>query len=166
MSQQSYRGLSPREVEESRAKYGVNILTPPKKKSVLTLFLAKFRDPLIIILLIAGALSIGISMYEYYGLGKGYDVFIEPIGIFAAIILATGLGFYFEYRAEKEFAVLNRMTDDEPVQAIRSGNPTTVARKDIVVGDIIMLQTGEEVPADARLLESTRLSVDESTLTD
>ena len=165
MSQQSYSGLSPREVEESRAKYGVNILTPPKKKSVLTLFLAKFRDPLIIILLIAGALSIGISMYEYYGLGKGYDVFIEPIGIFAAIILATGLGFYFEYRAEKEFAVLNRMTDDEPVQAIRSGNPTTVARKDIVVGDIIMLQTGEEIPADARLLESTRLSVDESTLT-
>lgn len=165
MNQEHYIGLSPKEIEQSRAKYGVNILTPPKKKSVFKLFLAKFRDPLIIILMIAGALSVGISFYEYYGLGKGADAFIEPIGIYAAIILATGLGFYFEYRAEKEFAVLSRMTDDEPVQTIRSGNPTTIKRKDVVVGDIIMLQTGEEVPADARLLESTRLSVDESTLT-
>lgn len=160
-----YRGLTDREVEESRLRHGVNVLTPPAKKSVFLMFLEKFRDPLIIILLIAGILSIGISFYEYYGLGKGSEVFIEPLGIFAAIFLATGLAFYFEYRAEKEFAVLNRMSDDDPVQVVRNGNTTSVPRRDIVVGDIIMLQTGQEVPADAHLLESVRLSVDESTLT-
>lgn len=165
MKKTGYIGLTAEEVEESRRLHGANILTPPKKESVWRLFLAKFRDPLIIILLIAGLLSVGISCYEYFTLGKGLNVFIEPVGIYAAVILATGLGFYFEYRAEKEFAVLNRMSDDDPVQTIRHTGPTTVARKDIVVGDIVMLQTGEEVPADARLLESTRLSIDESTLT-
>lgn len=159
------RGLTAEEVVSSRAKHGSNVLTPPKRESILSLFIAKFRDPLIIILMIAGVLSVGISFYEYYGLGKGMDVFIEPVGIFAAILLATGLGFYFEYRAEKEFAVLNRMSDDEQVQVVRNGNVTTIARKDIVVGDIVMLQTGVEIPADGQLIESTRLSVDESTLT-
>jgi len=162
---QQYTGLSPEQVRASRQKNGANVLTPPKEESVFKMFLDKFRDPLIIILLIAGILSIGISCYEFFGLGHGINVFIEPTGIFAAIILATGLGFYFEYKAEKEFAVLNKMSDEDPVQVIRSRNTTSIPRREVVVGDIIMLQTGQEVPADAHLLEATRLSVDESTLT-
>ncbi len=95
-----YRGLTAEEVEESRRKHGVNVLTPPERESVFKLFLRKFNDPLIIILLIAGALSIGISCYEYYCLHHTARVFMEPVGIFAAILLATGLGFIFEYKAE------------------------------------------------------------------
>lgn len=165
MKEEKYRGLTAAEVEESRRLHGTNLLTPPERESLLKLFLEKFRDPLIIILLIAGVLSIAISFYEYYGLGESKQVFIEPVGIFMAIILATGLGFYFEYKAEQEFAVLNRMSDDEPVMVVRDGNTTTVARREVVVGDIVILQTGEEIPADCQLLEAMRLSVDESTLT-
>ena len=165
MKEEKYRGLTAAEVEESRRLHGTNLLTPPERESLLKLFLEKFRDPLIIILLIAGVLSIVISFYEYYGLGESKQVFIEPVGIFMAIILATGLGFYFEYKAEQEFAVLNRMSDDEPVMVVRDGNTTTVARREVVVGDIVVLQTGEEIPADCQLLEAMRLSVDESTLT-
>ncbi|MBD5320701.1 MAG: calcium-translocating P-type ATPase, PMCA-type [Bacteroides sp.] len=165
MKEEKYRGLTAAEVEESRRLHGTNLLTPPERESLLKLFLEKFRDPLIIILLIAGVLSIVISFYEYYGLGESKQVFIEPVGIFMAIILATGLGFYFEYKAEQEFAVLNRMSDDEPVMVVRDGNTTTVARREVVVGDIVILQTGEEIPADCQLLEAMRLSVDESTLT-
>ena len=165
MKEEKYRGLTAAEVEESRRLHGTNLLTPPERESLLKLFLEKFRDPLIIILLIAGVLSIVISFYEYYGLGESKQVFIEPVGIFMAIILATGLGFYFEYKAEQEFAVLNRMSDDEPVMVVRDCNTTTVARRDVVVGDIVILQTGEEIPADCQLLEAMRLSVDESTLT-
>ena len=165
MKEEKYRGLTAAEVEESRRLHGTNLLTPPERESLLKLFLEKFRDPLIIILLIAGVLSVAISFYEYYGLGESKQVFIEPVGIFMAIILATGLGFYFEYKAEQEFAVLNRMSDDEPVMVVRDGNTTTVARREVVVGDIVILQTGEEIPADCQLLEAMRLSVDESTLT-
>ncbi len=128
-------------------------------------FLEKFKDPLIIILLVAGALSIGISCYEYLGLGKDTGVFFEPLGIFIAILLATGLGFIFELKADKEFALLNQVNDDEPVQVIRDGYATQVPRKDVVVGDIVILNTGEEVPADGELLEAVSLSIDESTLT-
>lgn len=113
----------------------------------------------------AGALSIGISCYEYLGLGKDTGVFFEPLGIFIAILLATGLGFIFELKADKEFALLNQVNDDEPVQVIRDGYATQVPRKDVVVGDIVILNTGEEVPADGELLEAVSLSIDESTLT-
>lgn len=166
MSQVSrYAGLSDAEVSESRRKYGVNILTPPEKDPWWKLFLRKFKDPLIIVLLIAGTLSVGISFYEFYVLEKGMSVFIEPLGIFIAILLATGLAFYFEFKADKEFALLNQVNDDEPVQVIRNGHPTRIPRKDVVTGDIVILNTGEEIPADGELLESTSLSVDESTLT-
>ncbi len=166
MSQtQHYTGLSAREVAESRVKHGSNVLTPPEKESLLMRFLEKFKDPLIIILLVAGALSIGISCYEYLGLGKDAGVFFEPLGIFIAILLATGLGFIFELKADKEFALLNQVNDDEPVQVIRDGYATQVPRKDVVVGDIVILNTGEEVPADGELLEAVSLSIDESTLT-
>ena len=160
-----YIGLTDAQVQESRAKHGENVLTPPAKKPVWRQFLEKFNDPLIIILLFAGALSVGISCYEYYGLDEGPKVFFEPVGIFIAIILATGLAFYFEYQADKEFAILNQVNDDEPVEVIRNGNITQIPRRQVVVGDVVVLNTGEEVPADGELLESIQLHVDESTLT-
>lgn len=160
-----YTGLSAQEVEASRKEHGENVLTPPAKKPIWLQFLDKFKDPLIIILILAGVLSIGISFYEYLGLGHGAAVFFEPGGIFVAILLATGLSFYFEYQADKEFAILNHVNDDEPVEVIRQSNITEVPRRNIVVGDIVVLNTGEEVPADGELLESIQLSVDESSLT-
>ncbi len=160
-----YTGLNDAQVLESRSKNGTNMLTPPEKEPLWKQFLEKFGDPLIIILLIAGVLSIGISCYEYFGLNEGAAVFFEPVGIFVAILLATGLAFYFELQADKEFTLLNQVNDDEPVEVIRNGNTTMVPRKDIVVGDIVVLNTGEEVPADGELLEATSLQMDESTLT-
>ena len=160
-----YTGLTDAEVLESRMKNGVNILTPPEKDPLWKRFLEKFGDPLIIILMIAGVLSIGISCYEFWGLGEGAGVFFEPIGIFIAILLATGLAFIFELKADKEFALLNQVNDDEPVQVIRNGKVTQVPKKEIVVGDVVILNTGEEVPADGELLETVSLNIDESTLT-
>ena len=159
------KGLTDDQVLESRRLNGVNILTPPEKESLWSRFLEKFSDPLIVILLIAGILSIGISFYEYFGLDEGFGVFFEPIGIFIAILLATGLAFIFELKADKEFALLNQVNDDEPVQVIRNGNTIEIPRKDVVVGDIVILNTGQEVPADGELVEAVALNIDESTLT-
>lgn len=159
------KGLTEAEVVKSRELHGSNILTPPAKDPLWKKFLQKFKDPLIIILLIAGVLSICISIYECVGLGQGFQVFFEPIGIFMAILLATGLGFYFEMKADKEFELLNQVNDDEAVEVIRDGFATRVPKKDIVVGDIVILNTGNEVPADGELLEAVTLSIDESTLT-
>ncbi len=158
-------GLTSRQVEESRAKYGSNVLTPPEKEPLWKQYMKKFEDPLIIILLVAGVLSIGISCYEYFGLDEGWKVFFEPIGIFIAILLATGLGFYFELKANKEFSLLNLVNDDEAVKVIRNGNVVQVPRKDVVVGDIVIINTGDEIPADGELLEATTLQIDESSLT-
>lgn len=158
-------GLTDAEVVESRRKHGTNILTPPPKEPLWRKFLSKFRDPLIIILLIAGFLSVLIAVYECVALDEGAGVFFEPLGIFMAIILATGLGFYFEMKADKEFEILNQVNDDEPVDVIRNGYATSIPRRDVVVGDIIMLATGGEIPADGKLLEAVSLNVDESTLT-
>ena len=160
-----YIGLTDAEVLESRKKYGVNILTPPEKEPLWKQFLEKFTDPLIIILMIAGVLSIGISFYQYFGLNAGFTVFFEPIGIFVAILLATGLAFYFELKADKEFAILNQVNDDELVEVIRNCNATQIPKKDVVVGDVVIINTGAEVPADGELLECVSLNVDESTLT-
>ncbi len=160
-----YTGLTDAEVSASRLNNGINILTPPAKKPLWKRFLEKFRDPLIIILMIAGVLSICISCYEFWGLGEGSGVFFEPCGIFIAILLATGLAFFFEQKADKEFALLNQINDDEPVQVIRNGCVTQITRRDVVVGDIVILNTGEEVPADGELLEAVSLNIDESTLT-
>lgn len=160
-----FTGLTDAEVLESRKKHGANILTPPEKDPLWKQFLEKFGDPLIIILMIAGVLSIGISFYEYFGLGEGGEVFFEPAGIFVAILLATGLAFYFELQADKEFTILYQVNDDEPVEVIRNGNATQIPRKDVVVGDIVILNTGEEVAADGELIEAVQLHLDESTLT-
>ena len=162
---QHFIGLTSKQVADSRAKYGINILTPPPTTPLWKQFLAKFRDPLIVILLFAGVLSIGISIYEHLGLHQGAEVFFEPVGIFVAIFLATGLSFYFEMQADKEFSVLNQVNDDELVEVIRSGNHTQIAKRDVVVGDVVRLGVGCEIPADGDLLSATMLSVDESTLT-
>lgn len=164
MPDTKHSGLTSAQVQASRAQHGSNVLTPPPSVPLWRQFLTKFSDPLIIILCVAGVLSIGISIYEY-SIGGGFEVFFEPIGIILAVFLATGLAFVFEQRAGREFAVLNRINDDEPVRVIRDGAVTEVPRRDIVVGDIILLGTGDEVPADARLLESTQLTIDESSLT-
>ena len=161
----SKMGLSDEQVAQSRSEHGANLITPPEKNPLWLEYLEKFRDPLILILLVAGAFSLSISFYEYYGLGKSADVFFEPAGIFIAILLATGLAFIFEQKANREFALLNQVNDDEPVVVIRNGSPTTVPRKDVVVGDVILLTQGGEIPADAELLEAMALTVDESTLT-
>lgn len=160
-----FTGLTDAQVLENREKYGVNILTPPASTPWWKLFLDKFRSPLIVILLIAGAVSVGISCYEFWGLDQGIGVFFEPIGIFIAILLATGLAFIFELKADNEFALLNQVNDDEPVQVVRNGNIAQVPRKDIVVGDIVLLNTGEEVPADGKIIEAVALNIDESSLT-
>ena len=166
MAQNShYTGLTEEQAAESRRVHGLNILTPPARESLWRQFLKKFSDPLIIILMIAGVLSVGISCYEYWGLGEGPGVFFEPAGIFIAILLATGLAFYFEMKADREFALLNQVNDEEPVQVVRNGNVVQLPRKEVVVGDIVILNTGEEVPADGELLEAVMLNIDESTLT-
>jgi Ca2+-transporting ATPase len=162
---QHYTGLSQAQVLQNRQQYGVNLLTPPEREPLWKKFLDKFTDPLIIILLVAGVLSIGISCYEYFGLHQEASVFFEPVGIFIAIFLATGLAFVFEVKADREFAILNQVNDDEPVQVIRDGHSQMVPKRDIVVGDIVILTTGSEIPADGELLEAVQLQIDESTLT-
>lgn len=153
----TWKGLTDIEVAESRKKYGSNLLTPPPRESILKLYLEKFTDPLIRILLIAAFLSLVIGIVE--------QDFLETIGIVLAIFLATSISFWFEYDARKKFDLLNLVNDEIPVKVIRNGNVTEVPRKDLVVGDIILLNTGDEVPADAVLLHSVSLRIDESSLT-
>lgn len=160
-----YIGLNDQQVAESRRIHGSNVLTPPAKVSEWKLFLEKFSDPLILILLVAGVLSVAISIYEYVALDEGGYVFFEPVGIFMAIILATTLAFYFERKADKEFSLLNKVNDDVKVQVVRNGLTVEIPKKDLVVGDVVLLNTGEEIPADGHLEEAVSLNVDESTLT-
>jgi len=160
-----YIGLTVEQVIESRKKYGENRLTPPKKESLWVRFLEKFTDPIIVILLIALVLSIGVSCYEFFsGHGTG-GVFFEPAGILIAVLLATVVGFGFEVNANKKFEILNQVNDDIWVKVIRNGNICQILRKEVVVGDIVILETGEEIPADGELLEAVSLQINESTLT-
>ena len=158
-------GLSLQEVEKSRAEHGENVLTPPAKTPLWKQFLEKFEDPIIRILLVALAASIGIAIFEFCHEGKGADVFFEPIGIFVAILLATGIGFWFEVKANRAFDVLNQVNDEALVQVVREGKVTEIAKREVVVGDIVMLNTGNEIPADGELIEAVALQVNESTLT-
>lgn len=160
-----WEGLSDKEVAESRARYGANLLTPVARVSVWRKFLEKFQDPTIIILLVAALLSIGVSVYEVYYHERGSEAFLEPMGILFAVLLATGLAFYFEQKADREFTILNKVNDDEPVRVIRNGHTMEVPKQSVVVGDIVVVESGDEVPADGELLESVSLSVDESMLT-
>lgn len=165
MATEHLNGLNQAQVEESRAKHGVNILTPPPKPSLWVKFFENFKDPMIRILLVALALSMGIAIYEFVTTDHGAQVFFEPTGIFVAIMLATGIGFALEVNANKKFEILNQVNDDVAVKVIRDGVITQVPRKDIVVGDIVVLGTGDEIPADGVLIDSVALSVNESTLT-
>ncbi len=159
-----YIGLSDLEVEESRSKYGENIMTPPAKKPLWLVFLEKFKDPLIVVLLVAAVLSLGISFYDYF-IHHSPTAFLEPVGIFVAVFLSTGLSFLFEHKAEGEFEILNKVNDHEKVKVYRNGKLTEEDKSKIVVGDILVLSSGDEICADAVLCEATRLRVDESSLT-
>ena len=132
---------------------------------ILVGFFGGFKDPLFRILIMAFVLSIGISIYEFEWTGAGFSTFFEPIGIIVALLLATGVAFFLERSNEKTFQSLNKVNDDTPVKVIRNNNVCQVARRDIVVGDIVIVETGEEVPADCELLESLNLLVNESSLT-
>ena len=157
METKHHLGLNDVEVEESRKQHGENILTPPPRTSLWILFLEKFKDPIIQILLIAAALSLVISIM--------HNEYAETIGILVAIFLATGVGFWFEMDANKKFDLLNLTNDDTLIKVIRNGNIQEISKKDIVVGDIVFLETGEEIPADGELLEAIALQINESTLT-
>lgn len=150
---------------------GKNVILPPEKEPLWKLYLAKFKDPIIIVLLVVFVFSIAVATYEAFWMHKGWSIFIEPSGILAALLLATGVGFIFELKAEKEFEILNKVKDSRPVKVYRrvgvNSYPRlmTVPKQDVVVGDIIKLESGDEVPADASLLQSTSLRVDESNFT-
>ena len=150
-------GLTDKEVLENREKHGINLLTPPKKASMWKLYLEKFNDPVIRILLVAAFFSLVISIIE--------GEYAETIGIFFAIFLATGIGFYFEYDANKKFELLNAVGEETPVTVRRNGKIQEIPRKEVVVGDIVILNTGEEVPADGVLTEAISLQINESNLT-
>lgn len=157
MHDSHFKGLTDQEVLQNRQKYGANLLTPPKRPSIWKLYLEKFQDPVIKILLVAAAFSLLISIIE--------NEYAETIGIFFAIFLATGIGFYFEYDANKKFDLLNAVGEETPVMVIRNGKVHEIPKKDIVVGDIVILNTGDEIPADGTLLEAVSLQVNESSLT-
>lgn len=150
-------GLTDQEVLQSREKHGVNLLTPSKRPSLLKLYLEKFEDPVVRVLLVAAVFSLIISIIE--------NEYAETIGIIAAILLATGIGFYFEYDANKKFDLLNAVNEETLVKVIRNGRIQEIPRKDVVVGDIVVLETGEEIPADGELIEAISLQVNESNLT-
>lgn len=150
-------GLSDAEVIKSREQYGVNLLTPPKRPSLWKLYLEKFEDPVVRVLLVAAFFSLVISIIE--------NEYAETIGIIAAILLATGIGFFFEYDANKKFDLLNAVNEETLVKVIRNGHVQEIPRKEVVVGDIVILETGEEVPADGELLEAISLQINESNLT-
>jgi len=155
--QKNLVGLTEKEVVESRERYGSNLLSPPKRISPWILYLEKFKDPVIRILILAAFLSLIISIIE--------NQYAETIGIITAILLATGIGFFFEYNAKRKFDLLNTINDDALVKVTRSGQVCEIPRKDIVVDDIVILGTGDEIPADGTLLKAVSIQVNESSLT-
>ncbi|WP_315546213.1 calcium-translocating P-type ATPase, PMCA-type [Prevotella koreensis] len=150
-------GLNEKEVNESRSKHGDNMLTPPRKVPIWKLYIEKYKDPIILILLVAATVSLILAFVD----GK----FMETIGIFIAIFLATTIGFYFEYDAAKRFEMLSSLNEEQPVKVRRGGQVTNIARRDVVVGDIVFVETGDEIPADGMLIVSSDLQIDESSLT-
>ena len=157
MAQQQFKGLTSEEVSKSRNEYGNNVITPAKGESVWKLFIGKFKDPIIKVLLVAACLSLAVACVD--------GEFAETIGILCAIILATGVSFWFEYDAKRRFDVLNQVNDDVAVKVIRDDNVQEIPRRDVVRGDIVLLEAGEEIPADGELLETVSMTVNESSLT-
>ncbi|MDR2353785.1 MAG: calcium-translocating P-type ATPase, PMCA-type [Deltaproteobacteria bacterium] len=152
-----YTGLTPEEVEESRRLHGANILTPPPRDPWWKLYLEKFEDPIIRILLVAAVIAILAGIIE--------GQYAEGIGIIIAVFLATTLGFINEYKAGQEFDILNKVSDDESIKVIRGGSYTSIPKKDLVVGDIVALEQGEEIPADGEVLNAISFQVNEASLT-
>ena len=151
------QGLTSAEAARSRELHGRNVITPPRERSVWLLLAGKFRDPIIVVLLVAALLSLGVSFID--------GDFTETIGIICAILLATCVGFWFELDAMRRFRTLNRVSDDTPVKVRRDGAMCQIPRCDVVVGDVVCIESGETVPADGRLAEAVSLRIDESTLT-
>jgi Ca2+-transporting ATPase len=152
-----FRGLTANEVEASRQKYGNNILTPPAREPWWKLYLEKFQDPVIRILMIAAGITILVGLVDGH--------YAEGVGIVIAILLATSLAFFNEYRATREFDVLNQVNDEAPTNVIREGAYVIVPRKDLVVGDIVLIEGGAEVPADGLVREALALQINEAVLT-
>ena len=150
-------GLSAAEVLRSRAEHGENVLTPPKRQSMWILYLEKYQDPMVRILLVAAMVSLVLSFVK--------NDFMETIGIIAAIILATTVGFLFERDAARKFDVLTQLGEEQSVKVVRDGEIVEIPRREVVVGDVVIIETGDEVPADGMLLQATDLQVDESSLT-
>lgn len=151
------QGLTAQQVEESRRKHGQNVLTPVKRTSLWKLYLEKYEDPIIRILLVAAAISLALAFVQ--------NDFVETIGIILAIFFATTVGFYFERDAAKKFDVLTQMNEEQPVKVVRQGRVQQIARRDVVVGDVVVLEPGDEVPADGKLVEAVDLQINESSLT-
>jgi len=155
--QEKQQGLTAAEVLQSRLEHGENVLTPPKQQSKWRLYLEKYEDPMVRILLVAAAVSLVLSFVK--------QDFVETLGIIAAIILATTVGFYFECDAARRFNILTQMGEEQLVKVMRDGRLQEIPRREVVVGDVVIVETGDEVPADGKLLEATDLQVDESSLT-
>ncbi len=152
-----YKGLTDSEVLQNRNLYGENIITPPPQTPWWKLLLEKFNDPIIKILIVAAGIAIAV------GLTNGH--YLEGIGIIVAILLATVMAFINEYKASKEFELLNTVNDELPVKVIRNGGVTSIPKREVVVGDIVIIDRGDEIPSDGLLLESVSLTVNESSLT-
>jgi len=165
MARKYRNGLTQSQVEASRRKYGDNVLTPPEKDPLWKQFLEKFSDPIIRILLIALLLSVAVSLYQLFTGAAGMGVLLEPLGIFVAVMLATTVGFAFEVSANKKFDILNQTEDEQMVTVYRDGLVRRIERKDVVVGDTVVIETGDEIPADGTLREAISLRVNESDLT-
>ena len=150
-------GLTDEQVKRSREQHGRNVLTPPRRTSLWKLYLDKYRDPIIQILLVAAFISLILAFIEHN--------FMETIGIFVAVFLATTVGFYFERDAAKKFNVLTALSEEQPVKVRRGGKVMQIPRHDIVVGDVVLIEVGDEVPADGELLVCNDLQINESTLT-
>ena len=151
------QGLGDAQVEASRSQHGENVLTPPRRTSYWKLYLDKYHDPIIQILLVAALVSLLLAFIE--------RDFMETLGIILAVVIATTVGFYFECDAARRFNVLTAMNEDQRVKVRRNGRVTEVKRREVVVGDIILVEVGDEIPADAQLVEAVNLQVDESSLT-
>ena len=155
---------------EVKAGKGKNIIPPPEREPLWRAYLEKFKDPLIIVLLVVFVFSMGVSCYEAFYLGKGRTVLMEPMGVFVALLLATGVGFIFEVKAEREFEVLNTVKNLRPVKVYRRNDDGAVRvcqveKQDVVVGDYVFLESGDEIPADGVLCKSNTLTIDESNFT-
>lgn len=150
-------GLTDEQVKQSREQHGKNVLTPPQRTSLWNLYLDKYRDPIIQILLVAAFVSLILAFIE--------KNFMETIGIFVAVFLATTVGFYFERDAAKKFNLLTALSEEQPVKVRRNGKVMEIPRHDVVVGDVLLVEVGDEVPADGELIVCNDLQINESALT-